>query len=139
MEDKVMIQMDHVSKHFGDYVALKDVSISVSRGEIIGFLGPSGAGKTTTIKILTGQLLQTSGTATLLNQDTRKINESIYSQIGIVTDNSGLYERMTITENLLFFAKLLDVDKSRVSELIERVGLKNHEKKKVSKLSRGMR
>lgn len=139
MENKVMIQMDHISKHFGEYAALKDVSISVSEGEIIGFLGPSGAGKTTTIKILTGQLLQTSGTATLLNQDTRKINERIYSQIGIVTDNSGLYERMTVAENLLFFAKLLGVDKGRVSSLIEQVGLKNDKKKKVSKLSKGMK
>ena len=139
MEDMVMIQMDHISKRFGDNTALKDVSISVNKGEIIGFLGPSGVGKTTTIKILTGQLLQTKGTATLLNQDTRKINESIYSQIGIVTDNSGLYERMTVVENLMFFAKLLDIDKSRIPYLIERVGLKNHEKKKVSKLSKGMK
>lgn len=139
MEMTNLIQMKQISKTFGKKTALKDISIEVKTGEILGFLGPSGAGKTTTIKILTGQLLQTSGEATLLNQDTTKMNESIYSQIGLVTDNSGLYERMSVYDNLAFFAKLLDVDKKRIDDLLERVGLSEDKKKITSKLSKGMK
>ena len=91
MELQNVLEMNHIAKEFGNKTALKDISINIKRGEILGFLGPSGAGKTTTIKILTGQLKQTSRTAILLGKDTREINESIYEQIGIVTDNSGLY------------------------------------------------
>lgn len=138
MNTNNMIEMNHISKTFGNRTALKDINISIKPGEILGFLGPSGAGKTTTIKILTGQLLQTSGEATILNQDTRKINEEIYSKIGIVTDNSGLYEKLTVYENMGLFAKILDVDKSRIDYLLEKVGLANDKKKLAGKLSKGM-
>lgn len=123
MELQNVLEMNHIAKEFGNRTALKDISINIKRGEILGFLGPSGAGKTTTIKILTGQLKQTSGTAILLGKDTREINESIYEQIGIVTDNSGLYEKLSVYDNLHYFAKLLNVETKRIDQVLQRVGL----------------
>lgn len=139
MELQNVLEMNHIAKEFGNRTALKDISINIKRGEILGFLGPSGAGKTTTIKILTGQLKQTSGTAILLGKDTREINESIYEQIGIVTDNSGLYEKLSVYDNLHYFAKLLNVETKRIDQVIQRVGLLEDKKKPTGKLSKGMK
>ena len=133
------IQMKNVSKFFGEKRALADVSISVNHGEILGFLGPSGAGKTTTIKILTGQLKESGGEATILNHNVRMLNNEIYSQIGIVTDNSGLYENMSAYDNLLLFSRILKTDRKELSPMLERVGLLNDAKKKVKLFSRGMK
>ncbi|EUJ34944.1 ABC transporter ATP-binding protein [Brochothrix thermosphacta] len=139
MELQNVLEMNHIAKEFGNRTALKDISINIKRGEILGFLGPSGAGKTTTIKILTGQLKQTSGTAILLGKDTREINESIYEQIGIVTDNSGLYEKLSVYDNLHYFAKLLNVETKRIDQVLQRVGLLEDKKKPTGKLSKGMK
>lgn len=139
MELQNVLEMNHIAKGFGNRTALKDISINIKRGEILGFLGPSGAGKTTTIKILTGQLKQTSGTAILLGKDTREINESIYEQIGIVTDNSGLYEKLSVYDNLHYFAKLLNVETKRIDQVLQRVGLLEDKKKPTGKLSKGMK
>ena len=105
--NEAYISIDHLSKKFDKDFVLKDVNAVLHKGEILGFLGPSGAGKTTTIKILTGQLMPTSGTAEVLGIDCRKIDERIYEQIGIVTDSSGVYERMTVFDNLKYFARIL--------------------------------
>ena len=70
-----LLKLKHISKAFSNKQALKDINMTLSAGEILGFLGPSGAGKTTTIKIVTGQMIQSSGEATILGRDTRKINE----------------------------------------------------------------
>ena len=86
---------------------------------------------------LTGQLLSTSGDAYILGINARNIDETIYEQIGIVTDQSGIYERMTVYDNLLYFARILKVDPGRIEELLKRVGLYEHRKKKAGKLSKG--
>ncbi|WP_265460028.1 ABC transporter ATP-binding protein [Enterococcus sp. HY326] len=132
-----LLKLKHISKSFGNKEALKDINMTISEGEILGFLGPSGAGKTTTIKILTGQMTQTSGEAVILGQDTRKINEKIYEQIGIVTDASGFYEEFSVLDNLMLFANLLKVKKERVNDLIDRVGLTEQKKQLAGKLSKG--
>jgi len=139
MTQTEVIKVNHISKHFREQLALKDLSFSIKPGEIFGFLGPSGAGKTTTIKILTGQLEQSSGNATVLDRSVNKINESIYEQIGIVTHNSGVYEKLSVYSNLEFFATLLNVDKKRINQLLKQVGLYKDRKKKAKKLSQGMR
>lgn len=131
------IRLEHISKKFGDDLVLKDIDAKLCKGEILGFLGPSGAGKTTTIKILTGQLKPTSGEAYVLGTDCRQINEDIYEKIGIVTDISGLYERMSVYDNLKYFAKILNVEYGRIDMLLKRMGLYEHRKKSASKLSRG--
>lgn len=131
------IRLEHITKRFDKEPVLKDLNAVLQRGEILGFLGPSGAGKTTTIKILTGQLKPTSGDAYILGIHVKNIDETIYEQIGIVTDQSGVYERMTVYENLKYFAKILKADPSRIDGLLQRVGLAGHKKKPAGKLSKG--
>ena len=94
------LSFHHLSKTFQKDPVLKDISATLERGHILGFLGPSGAGKTTTIKILTGQLRPSSGEAYVLGKHCQDIDESIYEQIGIVTDESGVYERLSVYDNL---------------------------------------
>ena len=133
------ITMKNIHKTFGAKTAIKDVSIDIKAGELFGFLGPSGAGKTTTIKIVTGQMRQTGGVATILGRDTTTLNHEIYSQVGIVTDNSGVYENMSAYDNLLLFSRILNTNKNEVPKLLERVGLGDESKKKVKKFSKGMK
>lgn len=136
-ESDEYISVRHLSKKFdGDYV-LKDVSAVLRKGEILGFLGPSGTGKTTTINILTGQLLPTSGSAEVLGIGCDKIDEKIYEQIGIVTDSSGIYERMSVYDNLKYFARLLNAPIENIDPLLKRIGLYEHRKKTAGKLSKG--
>lgn len=131
------ISLQHISKKFNENVVLKDVNAVLHQGEILGFLGPSGAGKTTTIKILTGQLRPTDGEAFVLGMNCQNIDETIYEQIGIVTDASGVYERMSVYDNLKYFAKILSVPLETLDILLKRVGLYEHKNKLASQLSKG--
>ncbi len=131
------IRLDHISKSFGQTQVLKDLDAVLHRGEILGFLGPSGAGKTTTIRILTGQLKATSGDAYVLGIHVKNIDETIYEQIGIVTDQSGVYERLSVWDNLKYFAQIHGVSAGRTEEILKRVGLWEHRKKPAGKLSKG--
>lgn len=131
------ITVSHLSKKFARKEVLKDVNAILHRGEILGFLGPSGAGKTTTIKILTGQLKPDSGTVQILGTDCSRIDESLYEQIGIVTDTSGVYERMTVYDNLKYFARLLGAPLSSIDPLLKRIGLEEQKKQPAGKLSKG--
>lgn len=133
------IRIQHISKEFHSTVVLKDLNAVLHKGEILGFLGPSGAGKTTTIKILTGQLKLTTGDAYVLDIHCDNIDETIYEQIGIVTDNSGIYERMSVYDNLKYFSKILNVSKERIDVLLKRVGLFEHKMKLASQLSKGQK
>ncbi|MEW4282882.1 ABC transporter ATP-binding protein [Priestia koreensis] len=134
------IEIKNVTKAFENKVVLKNLSFSVKRGEIFGFLGPSGSGKTTMIKLLTAQLLPTSGDITVLNQCIRDQKKDTYmNEIGILTDNSTLYERLTIYDNLLFFCQLFAIQKQRIEEVLEVVNLQNEKKSVVKKLSKGMK
>ncbi len=133
------IRIQHISKEFHSTVVLKDLNAVLHKGEILGFLGPSGAGKTTTIKILTGQLKLTKGDAYVLDIHCDNIDETIYEQIGIVTDNSGIYERMSVYDNLKYFSKILNVSKERIDVLLKKVGLFEHKMKLASQLSKGQK
>lgn len=135
--NKEFIRLEHISKKFRDGLVLKDIDAKLNKGEILGFLGPSGAGKTTTIKILTGLLKQTSGEAYILGINSQNIDETIYEQIGIVTDSSGIYEYLSVYQNLEYFAKILKVEKERIKEVLKQVGLYEHRKKIAGKLSKG--
>ncbi|MCI9488896.1 MAG: ABC transporter ATP-binding protein [Dorea sp.] len=137
MEQNVLLSLSHISKRFKTELALRDISMTLSKGEILGFLGPSGSGKTTTIKIITGQLRQTTGEAKLLGTDSTNIDASIYEKIGVVSDNSGIYEKMTVWQNLYLFARIWKVPRGRVEQVISQVGLTEHIKKTAGKLSKG--
>ena len=137
MEQKILLQLSHISKRYKTEHALKDINMTLRKGEILAFLGPSGAGKTTTIKIITGQLLPTSGEAKILGTDSTNIDASIYEKIGIVSDNSGVYEKMTVWQNMAVFAKIWRVPKERIVETLGQVGLLEHKQKIAGKLSKG--
>ena len=139
MSHTSVIEVRDLVKQFKNQTALNHLNFSVESGEIFGFLGPSGAGKTTTIKILTGQLLASSGETKLLGKATDALTQDIYQEVGIVTDNSGLYENVSVYRNMKFFADLLKVDKKRIDFLLERVGLAQDKKKLARRLSKGMR
>lgn len=135
-----VIQVEHIRKRFGSKDALSDVSFSIPRGEVFGFLGPSGSGKTTLIKILTAQLNPTSGQASVFNEPAERMRKSAQKmRFGILTDNSGLYERLTVEENLELFRKLYDLPRSSIDKVLQFVNLNGERKKKVHRLSRGMR
>ena len=135
--DKNVIEVKQLSKSFQKTVALQGCDFSVRKGEIFGFLGPSGAGKTTTIKLLTGQLKSDGGDIQILGE--KPFSSKIKSRIGIMSDNSGLYEKMSVYDNLLLFAKIYDIDKSCIEKVLEEVDLLDAKKQLVSQLSKGMK
>lgn len=135
-----VIQVEQIRKTFGARDALSDVSFSVPKGEIFGFLGPSGAGKTTLIKLLTAQLHPTRGQAFVLGKPAALMQQSEQKmRFGILTDNSGLYERLTIRENLELYRQLYDLPVSTIERALQFVNLTGDHKKKVQLLSKGMR
>ncbi|MDQ0230877.1 ABC transporter ATP-binding protein [Metabacillus malikii] len=134
-----IIEVKNLAKVFANQQALKSVSFDVKKGEIFGFLGPSGSGKTTTIKILTAQLEQTDGDAYIFGVPASKLKESNYrKKIGVLTDNSSLYERLTVYDNLKLYCDLYEVSYKRIDEVLEMVNLTDSKKKSISKLSKGM-
>lgn len=134
-----LIHVENLHKTFKTTTALDGVSFDVDKGHIFGFLGPSGAGKTTTINIITGQMKPDSGTATLLDVPSRELKPNDYKQIGIVSDSVGFYERMTVWEDLIIFARLHKVDKSHVEDLLKKVDLWEARNTKGNKLSVGVK
>ena len=136
---KPIITLQHVSKNFKNYTALADVCCSVSQGEIFGLLGPSGAGKTTIINILTGQKSPTKGEATIFDTNTNKLTSDIYSKIGMVLDDSGLYTRLTCYDNLQIFADIYGLGKEDIASSVKSVQMTDTLKQPVSKLSKGMK
>ena len=134
-----MIKVHQISKRFGNKTALNQIEFNVDKGEIFGFLGPSGAGKTTLINILTGQLKADEGTTELLGKETKNLAPEDLAHIGLVGDSSGYYEKLSLEKNLIVYAKIYGLPKSRVDEVLEQVGLLDSKKVIAEKLSTGMR
>ena len=134
-----LLAMDDVSLSFKAKRVLNHLSFEVERGECFGFLGPSGAGKTTTIKLLTRQLAKNSGRIMLFGRAIEQATNSDYERIGILSDTSALYERMTIEENLRFYAKVRGVTGNNIPTLLERMNLGKDKKTLVKNCSKGMR
>ncbi len=134
------ISVQNIQKTFGGNMALKNVSFEIPKGEIFGFLGPSGSGKTTLLKILTAQLEATDGHAAVMEMPSRMMQKTAQKRrFGILTDNSGLYERLSIEENLDVFRRLYDLPKSSIEHVLDFVNLHADRKKRVRVLSKGMR
>ena len=134
-----IISMKNVRKDFKANTAIRDLTFDVKKGEIFGFLGPSGAGKTTTIKILTSQLIPTSGEAKVFGKEVYANKKDIFKNIGILSDNSGVYDRLSVWDNLMLYAKINGVPKKNIQEILEKVGMSDSIKKEVKKLSKGMK
>ena len=107
-----IIEVKNLSKNFGNFKAVKKIGFSVEKGEVFGFLGPNGAGKTTTINMLTGLANPTSGKITIAGQDGIKDIKKVQQIIGIVPDESNLYDDMSGFENLVFCASLYGIEKT---------------------------
>jgi ABC-2 type transport system ATP-binding protein len=133
------IEVYNLTRNYDGLRAVDGISFSVEHGEIFGFLGPNGAGKTTTIRMLTGQLLPTSGTAKVAGYDIVTERQKLKPRIGVVFDSQNLYERMSARENLIFYARLYRIKKSRVEEVLTQVGLTERAGDKVMKYSNGMK
>ena len=134
-----MIRVENVSKSFGSKKALHQISFEIKEGEIFGFLGPSGSGKTTMINVLTGQLDADQGKTVLLGKNSQDLTSNDLEQIGIVSDGSGFYEKMSLYKNLLIYAKLYGLKSDRVNQVLQQVGLADAKDIIAEKLSTGMR
>lgn len=138
-----VIEAKDLSKRFKEVLAVNRVSFEVNEGEILGFLGPNGAGKSTTIRILTTLTRPTSGTAIVAGYDILREPSKVREKIGLVSEKTILYDRLTAMENLMFFAKLNGLDdkkaRKRCLELLEVVDMLKWKDTMVGKFSTGMR
>ena len=134
-----MIYVKDLSFSYTKKPFLENISFNVERGEIFGFLGPSGAGKTTLQKILTGQILNYNGTAVVNGTEVKNRNNSFYEHIGVDFEFPSLYEKLTARQNLEFFASLYSKKPKQIDQLLRSVHLYNDSDKKVSDYSKGMK
>jgi ABC-2 type transport system ATP-binding protein len=132
-----------LTKHFGAFTAVDNVSFSVRQGEVIGYLGPNGSGKTTTIRMLCGLMVPTSGTARIMGVDVVKQPEAIKPHIGYMSQKFSLYNDLTVIENLAFYAGVYDVpereEKARLQEILRLTGLADRTRTPAAEMSGGWR
>jgi ABC-2 type transport system ATP-binding protein len=135
----VAIEVQNLTKRFGDKVVVDNFSMKVPAGRIYGFLGPNGSGKTTTIRMICGLLTPDGGRGTVLGLDISKDSQLIKRQVGYMTQRFGLYEDLSIEENLDFIARMYGVSdrKRRVSEALANLGLQSRRKQLAGTLSGG--
>ena len=117
--EKPAISAEHLVRRFGNFTAVNDVSFRVEKGEIFGFLGPNGSGKTTVIKMLTGLLPLSGGEASVLGIDVRKDPESVRENIGYMSQNFSLYSDLTVTENLTFYGRIYGLSNDRLRKRMD--------------------
>ncbi len=137
------VQVEHLTKKFGDFTAVDDVSFEVPAGQIVGYLGPNGSGKTTTIRMLLGLLRPTSGTAHVLGFDIHDQGERIRPLVGYMSQKFALYDELTVLENLNFYAGIYGLRQGqrgqRVREVLKLVGLTGSEDDRAGQISTGWR
>jgi ABC-2 type transport system ATP-binding protein len=138
-----MIETEDLSKQFGDYWAVDGVTLRVRPGQILALLGQNGAGKTTTVRMLTAILRPTRGWARIAGYDTVADPEKVRASVGVLTEQHGLYTRMTASEYLDFFGQIYGLDESarkrRAAELLEYFGLTSVANRRSGEYSKGMR
>lgn len=139
-----MIKLENLTKKFGDFVAVDNLSLEVKEGEIIGLLGENGAGKTTTLRMLATMLKPTSGFALIDGFDTVKQDEKVRESIGILFGGeTGLYDRLTARENIEYFGKLYDMSKeqleNQIKTIVDALDMKEYIDKRVANFSKGMK
>lgn len=138
-----MIETFDLTKHFDDFVAVEDVTLTAHPGEVLALLGPNGAGKTTTVRMLTSILKPTRGTAHVAGHDIIREAAKVREAVGILTEHHGLYLRMNGQEYLEFFAQVYEiapkVRQTRIEQLTERFGLADAIDRRLNEYSKGMR
>lgn len=139
----VAIRTEGLTRQFGPLRAVDDISMEVPLGVIFGFLGPNGAGKTTTIRLLLGLLEPTAGRSDVLGLDTTTRSDQIRAQTGALLEHAGLYERLSVEDNLEFYGRIYglaaDDRRARSKELLTRFGLWDRRRAPAGALSRGMK
>jgi ABC-2 type transport system ATP-binding protein len=139
MPDPVVVT-ENLTRRFGDFVAVDGVSFSVYPGEIVGYLGPNGSGKTTTIRMLLGLLEPTQGRATVLGYDAFRQSEQVRMRAGYMSQKFALYDDLTVLENLTFYGGVYGIhDRKKIAATLSMTGLHGHEKQRVGGLSAGWR
>ncbi len=133
-----MINAKGISKTFSDRKVLSGIDLDIKPGTIFGLLGPSGAGKTTLIKIITGQMGFDSGEVSVFGKSVTELNGEEKKQIGIMMDDHGVYDRLTVADNLKIFCDIYGVPYSAIGSALKEVGLSDSAKKPAMKLSKGM-
>lgn len=133
-----MLKVEHVTKYYGDFLAVDDLSFTVKKGEIFGLLGVNGAGKTTTFRMIMGLLEPTKGTITL---DGKPIDYTVTDTIGFLTEERSLLTKMTVKEQCLFYGNLKGMSDQEIEErldaLLEKFGITAYKDKKIKELSKG--
>ncbi len=138
-----MIEVEHLTKYYGDILGIEDISFSIPRGQIVGFLGPNGSGKTTTMRILTTYMSPTRGKARVAGFDVQEDPMEVKRRIGYLPENPPLYHDMTVEGYLEFVSKLKKVPGPEIKDRLERVisllGLEEMRSRQIRKLSKGYR
>lgn len=137
----VIIQVNHLSKYYKEIKAVNDISFTVNQGDVYGFLGQNGAGKSTTIRMLLTLIEPTTGSIELFGMDLKKHRKDILKQIGAVIERPDLYKYLTAYENLSLFARMsgVKVSRNKLMEQLEQVGLQERAQSKVKTFSQGMK
>ena len=139
MPDPVVVT-ENLTRRFGNFTAVDHVSFKVETGEIVGYLGPNGSGKTTTIRMLLGLYEPSEGRATVLGFDAFRQSEQVRSRTGYMSQKFSLYDDLTVQENLTFYGGIYGIhDKKRIQETLIEVGLTGHETELAGALSAGWR
>ncbi|HSE22482.1 MAG TPA: ATP-binding cassette domain-containing protein [Pyrinomonadaceae bacterium] len=139
VENQITVRLDRVSKRFGDFTAVDDLTLEVRAGRVFGLLGPNGAGKTTTIRMIVNINSPDAGTIELFG---KRIDPQLQDRVGYLPEERGLYKRMKIVDQLRFFAELKNVPRvvseKRIDEWLERLKLTEWKHKRSRELSKGM-
>jgi ABC-2 type transport system ATP-binding protein len=137
---EAVIRVENLTRRFGDFVAVDHINFDVHAGEVVGYLGPNGSGKTTTIRMLLGLLQPDDGKATVLGFDAFKQSEEVRSRAGYMSQKFAIYDDLTVLENLTFYGGVYGIrDKARIRQTLELVGLTGHESTLTHSLSAGWR
>jgi ABC-2 type transport system ATP-binding protein len=135
-----VIRVENLTRRFGDFVAVDHISFSVNAGEIVGYLGPNGSGKTTTIRMLLGLLEPSDGRATVLGFDAFRQSEQVRARAGYMSQKFALYDDLTVWENLTFYAGVYGIrERKSIEAMLDLVGLAGHETELARSLSAGWR
>jgi ABC-2 type transport system ATP-binding protein len=135
-----VVYVDNLTRRFGDFVAVDHVSFEIQTGEVVGYLGPNGSGKTTTIRMLLGLLAPSEGQATVLGFDSFRQSEQVRARVGYMSQKFAIYDDLTVWENLQFYGGVYGItNKASILETLAHVGLSGHENTLTRELSGGWR
>ncbi|MBC7879484.1 MAG: ABC transporter ATP-binding protein [Anaerolineales bacterium] len=138
--NKPVIMVENLTRRFGEFVAVDHVNFEVNEGEVVGYLGPNGSGKTTTIRMLLGLLEPSEGQATVLGFDAFRQTEEVRKRVGYMSQKFAIYDDLTVWENLTFYGGVYGInDKARIKHTLELVGLIGHDSTLTRSLSAGWR